>query len=513
MNQRSIGIGLSYINMIIQTIVNFLYVPILLYYMGQSEYGLYQLMGSVVAYFSVMDFGLTASTIRLYIKYKTENNFKLLENFLAMTQRIYFFICLMTLVVGFCIYIFLDEIFKTGLTNQELMSAKYIFILLIFNMIITFMGMMYRSVIIANEKFLFMKGIETIQLILQPFAVIAMMRIESTALAMVFVMTVINLIVVLMRMYYCHYRLKIIIKYFFWDKDAFKEMSKLSLSVFVVTIVDQIFWKTNQVILGIISGTAIVAIYSIASLIYMNYMALSTTISGIYLPKITKMVVNRVSNKILSNEFLRIGRLQYYLLGLVLSGFFVFGKEFIVIWTNEDFIEAYYITLIIIIPFTIDLIQNIGSIIMKAKNVYDFRAKIYFIIGVINIFLSILLANLYGSIGCAVACGFSILVSNLIMNGYFKKVLRLDILLFWKQILKITISVILCGFIGKLLNCILGVGNISILILKLLLYTLIYLIIMWITSFNKDEKILVLKLKNRLLEVKNIYGRNYKKYE
>lgn len=238
MNQRSIGIGLSYINMIIQTLINFIYVPILLYYMGQSEYGLYQLMGSIIAYFSVMDFGLTASTIRLYIKYKTENNLKSLENFLAMTQRIYFIICLMTLIIGFCVYTFLDEIFKISLTNQELISAKYIFILLIFNMIITFLGMMYRSVITANEKFLFMKGIETIQLILQPFAVIAMMKIEPTALAMVFVMTIINLILVLMRMYYCHYKIKIRIKYSFWDKDAFKEMRKLALSVFVVTIVD-----------------------------------------------------------------------------------------------------------------------------------------------------------------------------------------------------------------------------------------------------------------------------------
>ena len=136
---------------------------------------------------------------------------------------------------------------------------------------------------------------------------------------------------------------------------------------------------------------------------------------------------------------------------------------------------------------------------MKAKNVYDFRAKIYFIIGIINIFLAIPLAKIYGGIGCAMACGLSILISNLIMNGYFKKVLRLDILLFWKQILRITISVILCSFIGVLLNYILGIGNINILIIKLLLYTIIYLMIMWITVFNKDEKILVLKLKNKLL--------------
>ncbi len=499
MSERKIGVFLSYLNIILQTIIGFVYVPILLKYMGQSEYGLYQLMGSLIAYFSVMDFGLTSATIRGYIEYKTKNELERIKNFLAMTQRIYMLICVIALLIGSIIYNYLDKIFNSSLNVNELIAAKYIFLLLLLNIIITFLGMVYRSVITANEKFLFMKGIETLQLIIQPFAVIAVMQISPTALAMVIVMTLINLILTILRVYYCYNRLNMKMHFYYWDKIAISEMKKLSLSVFIVTVIDQVFWKTNQIILGIISGVDEVAVYAVASLIYMNYMALSIAIAGVYSPKIMKMVSEQVNTKILSGEFLRIGRLQYYLLALVFSGFFVFGKEFIITWCNYDFIDAYYITLIIILPFTIDLIQNIGSIIMKAKNVYDFRAKIYFIIGIINIFLAIPLAKIYGGIGCAMACGLSILISNLIMNGYFKKVLRLDILLFWKQILRITISVILCSFIGVLLNYILGIGNINILIIKLLLYTIIYLMIMWITVFNKDEKILVLKLKNKLL--------------
>lgn len=499
MGERKIGVLLSYLNIVLQTVIGFVYVPILLKYMGQSEYGLYQLMGSLIAYFSVMDFGLTSATIRGYIEYKTNKDFKRIENFLAMTQRIYMIICVIALLIGIVIYSYLDKIFGSSLKVDELISAKYIFILLLLNIIITFLGMIYRSVITANEKFLFMKGIETVQLIIQPFAVIAVMQISPTALAMVIVMTLINLILTIFRIYYCYNKLNLKIHFYYWDKIAISEMKKLSLSVFIVTIIDQIFWKTNQIILGIISGVDAVAVYAVASLIYMNYMALSIAIAGVYSPKIMKMVSEHIGVKVLSGEFLRIGRLQYYLLALVFSGFFVFGKEFIIIWCNSDFIDAYYITLIIIMPFTIDLIQNIGSIIMKAKNIYDFRAKIYFIIGIINICLSIPLAKVYGGIGCATACGVSILISNLIMNGYFKKVLNLDILMFWKQILKITISVVLCSFIGVLLNYLLGIGSISILIIKLLVYTLIYLIIMWITSFNKDEKMLVIKLKSKLL--------------
>lgn len=500
MNERKIGIILSYINIIIQTIINFLYVPLLLHYMGQSEYGLYQLMGSIIAYFSIMDFGLTSATIRTYIKYKVENKYKQVKNFLAMTQRIYICICILAVIIGCFIYNFIDKIFSNSLTDYEIISAKYIFILLLLNIVITFLGMVYRSVIAANEKFLFMKGIETVQLILQPFTVVLVMQATPTAFAMVCVMTAINFILTVVRMYYCYNKINMKMEYFYWDKSAFNEMKTLALSVFIVTIVDQIFWKTNQIILGIISGTAVVAIYSIASLIYMNYMTLSTTISGVYLPKINKLVAEHVSDSVLSNEFLKVGRIQYYLLALVLSGFIIFGKEFIILWTNENFIDAYYITIVIILPFTVNLIQNIGNCIMQAKNVYNFRAYVYLGVGIFNLILAVPFAKYYGGIGCASVSGMALFLSNgLIMNWYFKKYLNIDIKMFWKQILKITISVILCSFIGVLLNYILGIGNTNILIIKLLLYTIIYLMIMWITVFNKDEKTLVLKLKNKLL--------------
>ena len=157
-------------------------------------------------------------------------------------------------------------------------------------------------------------------------------------------------------------------------------------------IFDQIFFKTNQVILGVISGTEEVAVYSIASLIYMNYMALSLAISGVYLPHITEMVAKQEPIKTLSNLFIRIGRLQYFLLALVASGFIIFGRQFINIWAGDGFNNAYFITLLIIIPFTVDLIQNIGLSIMQAQNKYDFRAKVYFVMGLFNLCLAIPLA-------------------------------------------------------------------------------------------------------------------------
>lgn len=47
MNQRKQGIFLSYLNIFLHAFIGFLYVPLLLHYIGKNEYGLYQLIGSL----------------------------------------------------------------------------------------------------------------------------------------------------------------------------------------------------------------------------------------------------------------------------------------------------------------------------------------------------------------------------------------------------------------------------------------------------------------------------------
>jgi len=503
MNERKTGAFLSYINIGIQTILGFVYVPLLLHYMGQHEYGLYQLMGSLIAYFGVMDFGLSTVVVRFYSKYKALHDTVFNENFLGFIQRLYIYISIAVVIIGCALYFSLDFLFSHSLSVNELVSAKYIYIFLLFNIIITLLGMMYRSVITANEKFLFLKGLETLQLVIQPFVVIAVMQISPTALAMVIVMTVINCVLTVFRTYYCYHQLHLFINYHFFDWNLFRQIKPLAISTFIVTIVDQLFWKTNQVVLGVISGTAIVAVYSIASLFYMSYMALAGAISGVFLPKITHMVVQKIPIAQLSNLFIKIGRLQYLLLALILSGFIIFGKEFIRLWAGNNFLDAYWITLIIMVPFTVDLIQNIGLSIMQAQNTYGFRAKIYSMVGILNLVLAIPLAVKYGGIGCAAATGVSMFIGNgLIMNWYYSSVTKLDIKEFWRQIGYITCSMLICLVIGYTLNSILLQGRLYFLIVKIVIYTVVYSIIMWVTVMNSYEKGLVIQMLRKIIHKK-----------
>lgn len=490
MNQRKLGIFLSYLNITLQSLLGFLYIPILLHYIGKSEYGLYQLMGSLIAYFGIMDFGLSAAVIRFYAKYLALKDRVGMENTLAIALRCYGAVMGVMLIAGGAVYTMLDAAFSGSMTAGEVAEAKDIFLLLLLNIVITLSTMVFRSVINAHERFLFLKGLETVQLVLQPMLVVLLLMHHPSAFSVALVQTGLNLVLSFARVYYCFAKLHVRIRYHYWSHELMVAFRRLALSVFAVTLIDQVFWKTNQIILGIISGTAAVAVYSIASLIYMNYMALSTAISGVYLPHVTGMVARKEPISSLSDLFIQIGRWQYYLLALVATGFIIFGKQFIALWAGPGFEDSYIITLLIILPFTVDLIQNIGLAIMQAMNRYDFRARIYFLTGILNLLLAIPLGIKYGGIGCAMATGISMIVGNgFILNWYYAKEIHLAIASFWSQIGRISLVTGVCLVIGYATNVYLWTqGGVGPFVLKAAMYSILYMVMIYAFAMNQMER-------------------------
>ena len=65
-SQKKAGVVLSYASQAVQIISGLIYTPIMLRILGQSEYGLYQLVYSVVSYLGLLSMGFNASYMRFY---------------------------------------------------------------------------------------------------------------------------------------------------------------------------------------------------------------------------------------------------------------------------------------------------------------------------------------------------------------------------------------------------------------------------------------------------------------
>ena len=309
------------------------------------------------------------------------------------------------------------------------------------------------------------------------------------AIALVVVQTVFNVLTLLINAIYCKTKLGVKIRFGKIDVKFFKEISVYSFWIFLNAIMDKLYWGTGQFVLGAISGTAAVAVFSVAILLQQMYMTFSSSISSVLLPKVTSMVTIRSSDKSISDLFIRTGRLQFLIMGFVLAGFVVFGKGFILLWAGDGYFESYIITVIFFVSLLTPLIQNTGIVILQARNQMKFRSLLYLIISLVSLVAQIYLSKKYGAIGCALSIGCALVLGQgIVMNIYYKKNQHIDIPLFWREIIKIGVITGLLMMVGILSWSVIDYTTIYSLIGGIAVFTTIYLSLIWRFGMNDYEK-------------------------
>lgn len=488
-NQLKLGAILSYAILGIDLIIGLVYTPILTKKLGQAEYGLYSLVSSVISYLTILDLGFGNAIVVYTSRYRTKND-KEKENILhGMFFLIYTIIGIIAAILGTILYFNVGRMFGKTMNAEEISKAKILMLILTFNLAITFPFGIFKSIITAYEKFVFLKIVNIINLLLKPLVMIPLLYLGYKSITMVIVTTIFNVITLMINMYYCFKYLNIKLKFTGFDFKLLLEIFSFSFFIFLNVIVDKVNWSVDQFILGSIIGTTAVAVYSIATQLNTIYLSFSTAISGLLLPRMTQLETNKASDKEFSDFFTKMGRIQFIIMGLIITGFILVGKEFMLLWQGEGYINSYYIACILMIPVTIPLIQNTGLSILQAKNKHKFRTVIFFIIAIVNIIISIPLAKLYGGIGTAIGTALSLILGQIvIMNIYYYKKIHIDIPKFWKETFKIFIPILIVFIMGIGLNKLLIANNYIILFIKIIIYTLIYIGIVWNFAMNNFEK-------------------------
>ena len=493
--QRKLGAILSYVSIIVSTFVQLLYTPFLISKLGQSEYGLFSIINSIIGYLTVLDLGFGNAIIVYTAKYRAQNKKEEEKKLHGMFKVIFSIIGIITALLGVILFLNVNNLFGKTMTATELEEAKIMMLILSFNLFISFQFSIYSSIISAYEKFTFQKIMSILNTLLKPLLMIPLLIMGYKAIAMTMVLTVVNMIVLTSNYLFCRKKLNIKIKFLGFDKALFKVIFGYSIWIFLGVIVDKVNWSVDQFVLGSVSGTVAVSVYSTASTINTLFINLSTAINSVLLPKMSKMVAKNASNEEITNEFIKVGRIQYLIIFLMCSGLVLFGKEFFIAWVGKEFIKSYYIAIILIIPLCIPLIQNLGLSIMQAKNMHKFRSLLLFFIAIANIIISIPLAKRFEGIGSAIGTSLSLIIGNIIIiNVYYYKKVGINVLKFWKSIIKMTIPFIFPVLSAVLLKHFFILhGYIHVIVLGGI-YTFIYAITCYLFAMNDYEKNIINKI-------------------
>lgn len=489
MNQRRAGVVLNYISKIVQILTGLLYTPIMLKCLGQSEYGTYQLVYSVISYLSILSLGMTGAYTRFYYRYKVKKDEDGVARLNGLFLVVFTIIALVSVVCGVFIYGNIEVILGDKLTAEEILLAKHLMIYMIFNMALTFPASVFDCYVSANEAFIFQKVLIILQGIAGPFVTLPLLFLGYGSVGAVFVTTLLTVIKFIVNVIFSIRELNMRFRLGNMDWKLLKEIMYFSSFIVISQIVEIINWNIDNYLLGRIVGTVSVAVYGVASQINNLYMQLSTAVSSIFSPQVNRIVAKNNDNSELNALFIKVGRIQFIILLFILLEFALVGKSFIILWVGEEYIESFLITLILIVPITVPLIQNIGIEIQYAKNMHKVRAFVYLAVAILNIFISIGFIKKMGALGAALGTAVALLIGNILfMNYYYQKQIGLDIIAFWKSIFQfIPTALVTCiaGYIINKNNLILSWLDF---IINAILIGIVYLICVYMLSMNQYEK-------------------------
>ena len=493
-NQLKAGALLSYVSIALNMVIGLLYTPYMLRMLGQSEYGLYSLAASLIAYLTVLDLGFGNAIVRYTAKFRAEGKTNEQEEMFGMFFLLYIGIGLIALIIGLILFLNVGNLFSAKMSAYEVSRMRIMLGLMTFNMAFTFPMSIWGSIMTAYERFVFQRIVSIIRSVMNPIVMVALLVIGYKAVVMVIVTTIFNVVTLFINWWYCKHRLNIKVRFARFKWEFLREVSIYSFWIFLNVIMDRIYWSTGQFILGMYRGTESVAVYSVAIQLKDMFYMFSTAISGVFLPKVTALVCKGVSDKEVSDLFIRTGRIQYILMSFVLPGFILLGRSFVNLWAGPDYNQSYIIALLFFIPTLVPLIQNLGITILMARNQLRFRSLLILIISVASLFLAVPLAYRFGAIGCAIATSIAIIIGHgIILNIYYDKEIRLDILLFWKEIIKMSFVPLIIIIIGGIVLRFIAVNTFTSFVVAGLALTVIFVPSFYFISMNKSERELFTK--------------------
>ena len=351
-NQLKVGSLLSYVQMIVNVIINLVYTPIMLRLLGKSEYGLYNTVASTISMLSILSLGFNSAYIKFYAKYKSEDDELSIQKLNGLFLLLFTVFAVVSIACGVFLSFHLNLVFSDGLTQNEYAIAKILMLLLTVNLGCTFPMSVFANIISAHEKFVFLKLMQMAKTILGPLVTLPLLLIGYRSIAMVSVTVGISVLVDILHLFYVKVILKQKFVFHNFEKGLLRKVFSFTYLIVIQVIVEQVNWNLDKILLGRFQGTGEVSVYAVGFSLFNYYMLVSFAVSNVFGPRIYQIVnntqddVQRKEN--LTNLLIKVGRIQYSVLMLFATGILFFGKAFIRFWAGEGYEDSYIVAIVLI---------------------------------------------------------------------------------------------------------------------------------------------------------------------
>lgn len=488
-SQRKSGVILGYANILVKNLVNLVYTPMLLSFVGQADYGVFQASSSFVFSLTLLTFGFSGAYVRFYTVRKENGDKAGIKQLNGMYLVLYSAVTALALVLGFALAGNARALFSSSFTGGQVILAQRLLQIMTLNIAVTLFSTVFDSYIIAHEQFVFQQTRQLLTSLATPLLAFGFLLMGFGAVGVALAQLGVTLLLLLLNAKFAFINLGMRFDVRHFDVGLFGSISAFSAWIFANQICDLVNQNVPNFLLGTMASASAVAVFAVAVQIRSVFSSLSTTMSSVFVPKVNSIVAKTDDNFELTRLMTKIGRYQLILFTWVFGGFILLGHFFIQKWAGKDFESAYWLICAMTFPFMVPLCQNIGIEIQRAKNRHKARSLVYLLMAVVNILITLLFARSLGYWAPAIGFIVSMLFGpGLFMNWYYQKRIGLDMRYFWSHCFPVVFYGLISVAIVSLFKIVLPVSSWATFLLVGLVYTVVYLLFIWSGVANNAER-------------------------
>ena len=483
---------LSYASVVLYVVIGFLYTPYLTGTLGVSDYGIYSLTASLVGYLS-LDFGIGAALARLAAKFISEGRKEKIRDLLGLTCKFFMGIDVFIIFIALVVWGYSDVIF-TNFSFDELSKFKKAFIITGIFTVLNFPLLPTKGLFQAFDRVYNFVLIDFVYKIVNITSLVSALYFGFGLMGVVVANTTTNLLAQLVKFSYIYRKEKLSFNLKAKDNEIVRFIASFSTWSTLAMIADKFFFGVIPLLLAAFSNTREVAIFAIAISIEGYTLGIARSMSGIFLPRVMKMVVRGDDVEKRTELMIKVGRIQLYVVGMIVVGLIGFGKDFIYLWVGPDYDKSYYCVALVLFPCMFHLTKTIAEELLLATNNVKYRAITYACGSILSVLSIVLLSPYLGALAAAIGVFLSFVVAhNLLLDIFYEKKAGVNMLRFYKEChCRIFHVLLLCLVVAWGLQFFISSVTWMLLFLKGAIWAVCSILILWFLAFNREEKNMLL---------------------
>jgi O-antigen/teichoic acid export membrane protein len=389
----------NYIGRFVGLATWFLLTPFVLRQLDPTLFGLWVLVGSVVAYGSLLDFGIAGAVTKYVAEYQAKGRLEDARSLVATALALYFALGLIVTLASIAIAPVFPRLFNVSGEHSD--TAVRLVILSGLGMGLAILSASTTAVLRGLQRFDLMNLLGVLTTLLSAGATVTVLLLGGGVIGLVAVTISANLLMQIPAVWFI-YRLAPELRFGLArpNRQMFRTVTSFSSSLFLSHLGGQLETKTDEIVIGAFLPVSAVTPYNLARKL--------STLPQLMSEQFLSLVLPLASELHAENDRVRLRSLYIVSTRLTLATFLTTGISLVVlagpiltIWIGAEFANYAHLVFILTLASLIDIPTWPAGFVLQGIGRHRFTAVMALCSGIANLALSLILVRQLGLLGVA----------------------------------------------------------------------------------------------------------------